>query len=101
MHNKSFSSDNIYDLVKVSSNIFGLTVITYIFIFQMFSDRLFFIDTEKSLRLHAKAVKSPVYYYWFEYVLQQSFFIPINMKKGDQFSFLVLVIALNLVSGNG
>jgi len=53
---------NIYTLVK------------------LLSDRVFFADSEISTRLHAQAVTSPVYYYFFSYVLQQPFFWP--MEKG-------------------
>ena len=34
---------------------------------KMFGDRIFNVDAEKSVRLQAKAVTSPVYYYYFSY----------------------------------
>ncbi|KAJ8963213.1 hypothetical protein NQ318_018679 [Aromia moschata] len=37
---------------------------------ELFSDRGFLVDAEKAIRAHSKAVKSPVYYYLFNYVLQ-------------------------------
>ncbi|KAG5869997.1 hypothetical protein JTB14_036178 [Gonioctena quinquepunctata] len=48
---------------------------------QLFSDRYFLVDGEKAVRAHAKAVKSPVYYYFFMYLLQQPFLIP-GFRKG-------------------
>ncbi|XP_060536329.1 venom carboxylesterase-6-like isoform X2 [Cylas formicarius] len=34
---------------------------------EIFTDRLFTVDAEEAVRLHARAVKSPVYYYFFTY----------------------------------
>lgn len=42
----------------------------------MFTDRAFLVDTETAVRLHAKASKSPVYYYLFEYKVALKSFFP-------------------------
>ncbi|XP_074042110.1 carboxylic ester hydrolase-like [Leptinotarsa decemlineata] len=48
---------------------------------RMFSDRHYYIDGEKAARLHTNVSKSPVYYYFFSYSLQQPFFVP-GFKMG-------------------
>ncbi|KAB0798687.1 hypothetical protein PPYR_09680 [Photinus pyralis] len=42
----------------------------------LFSDRAFLVDAETAVRLHAKASKSPVYYYFFEYKVGLKSFFP-------------------------
>lgn len=56
----------------------------------MFSDRFFFVDTEKAIRQHAKHSKSPVYYFLFSYILKQDSlfgnFLPV---PGRQINFSI------------
>lgn len=40
---------------------------------QLYNDRYFFIDSELATRTHAKAVKSPVYTYFYRYLPQDNF----------------------------
>lgn len=52
----------------------------------MFTDRIYLIDSELALRLHAEAVKSPVYYYFYSYVADEPTFfkgMPKGVSHGD------------------
>ncbi|KAL3287467.1 hypothetical protein HHI36_001938 [Cryptolaemus montrouzieri] len=41
---------------------------------KLHNDRFFFIDSELAIRTHAKAVKSPVYYYLYRFLPETNFF---------------------------
>lgn len=55
-------------------------------LFQLITDRMFSIDTEKSIRLQAQAAKSDIYYYIFAYNLEMPHFPP-GMPKGLRFNY--------------
>ncbi|CAG9766219.1 unnamed protein product [Ceutorhynchus assimilis] len=57
------SEDNMFSFVK------------------LFSDRMFLVDAEKSVRMHANATQSEVYYYLFSYIEDMPHF-PFGMPKG-------------------
>uniref|UniRef100_A0A6P7G1D3 Carboxylic ester hydrolase n=1 Tax=Diabrotica virgifera virgifera TaxID=50390 RepID=A0A6P7G1D3_DIAVI len=49
---------------------------------RLFGDRMFFNGAETSLRLHSKASKSPVYYYFDKYIPADPIFPFFGMKRG-------------------
>ncbi|CAH1115869.1 unnamed protein product [Psylliodes chrysocephalus] len=49
---------------------------------QMTSDRFYFMDCEKALRLQARVNKSPVYYYFFSYLLNKPILPTFGIKRG-------------------
>lgn len=62
---------NVTGLTKVTEPPSNRLLFILIICFQLFSDRFFFVDAEKALRLHAKSSESPIYYFKFSYILEQ------------------------------
>ncbi|CAG9864100.1 unnamed protein product [Phyllotreta striolata] len=58
------SDDNLYTMVH------------------LFNDRFFMIDGEKAMRMQAKANRSPVYYYFFTYLLRKPIIPTFGFKRG-------------------
>ncbi|KAJ8924272.1 hypothetical protein NQ315_007064 [Exocentrus adspersus] len=64
MKDEPMTKDNVYSLV------------------QMITDRIYKAACEKAIRAHAAAVQSPVYYYFYSYIIDMISPLVIGMKKG-------------------